>query len=45
MVAVPNSAIPENGFPVVIANHGYVPDPARYGITAEGIDSRPGDYY
>ena len=45
MVAVPNSAMPENGFPVVIANHGYVPDPAKYGITAEGIDSRPGDYY
>ena len=45
MVAVPRSERPEAGFPVVIANHGYVPDPRRYGITAEGIDSRPGDYY
>lgn len=45
MVAVPKSQQPEAGFPVVIANHGYVPDPTRYGITAEGIDSRPGDYY
>lgn len=45
MIAVPNFAMPENGFPVVIANHGYVPDPTKYGITAEGKDSRPGDYY
>lgn len=45
MIAVPNSGLPEAGYPVVIANHGYVPDPAKYGITAEGVDSRPGDYY
>jgi dienelactone hydrolase len=45
MVAVPTTAAPENGFPVVIANHGYVPDPQKYGITAVGVDSRPGDYY
>ena len=45
MVAVPNQDMPEDGFPVVIANHGYVPEPAKYGITAAGIDSRPGDYY
>ena len=45
MIAAPKSAMPENGFPVVIANHGYVPDPTKYGITAEGKDSRPGDYY
>lgn len=45
MVAVPNQEVPRNGFPVVIANHGYTPDPSKYGITAEGIDSRPGDYY
>lgn len=45
MIAVPNSERPEAGFPVVVANHGYVPDPAKYGITAEGVDSRPGDYY
>lgn len=45
MVAVPKSDRPAGGFPVVIANHGYVPDPTKYGITREGIDSRPGDYY
>lgn len=45
MVAVPKAAMPEPGFPVVITNHGYVPDPMKYGITAAGIDSRPGDYY
>ncbi len=45
MVAVPGSDAPEGGYPVVIANHGYVPDPRRYGITADGRDSRPGDYY
>ena len=45
LVAVPRSAMPADGYPVVIANHGYVPDPRKYGITAEGVDSRPGDYY
>ncbi len=45
MVAVPISEMPDAGFPVVVANHGYVPDPRRYGITADGRDSRPGDYY
>jgi dienelactone hydrolase len=45
MVAVPKMDMPGGGFPVIVANHGYVPDPTRYGITAEGIDSRPGDYY
>ncbi len=45
MVAVPLDDPPTTGFPVVIANHGYVPDPRKYGITSEGVDSRPGDYY
>ncbi|MEM6513596.1 MAG: alpha/beta fold hydrolase [Pseudomonadota bacterium] len=45
MVAVPTGEAPDGGFPVVVANHGYVPDPRRYGITADGRDSRPGDYY
>lgn len=45
MVAVPASAAPSRGFPVIIANHGFHPTPARYGITAAGVDSRPGDYY
>jgi hypothetical protein len=45
MVATPNLPMPSGGFPVVVANHGFHPDPPRYGITAQGVDSRPGDYY
>ena len=45
MVARPNGEEPEGGWPVLIANHGHHPDPPRYGITAEGKDHRPGDYY
>lgn len=45
MVAVPTSEMPIDGYPLVIANHGFVPDPRKYGITADGVDSRPGDYY
>ena len=45
MVAVPRSERPGAGFPIVVANHGYVPDPRQYGIGADGLDSRPGDYY
>ncbi len=45
MVAVPLRDMPAAGFPVLIANHGYVPDPRRYGITSEDVDARPGDYY
>lgn len=45
MVAVPETPKPTNGFPVLIANHGHHPEPPKYGITAEGKDWRPGDYY
>lgn len=45
LVAVPRADAPAAGFPVLLANHGYVPEPKMYGITAEGVDSRPGDYY
>ncbi|MDJ0938739.1 MAG: alpha/beta fold hydrolase [Woeseiaceae bacterium] len=45
MLAIPKEPAPADGFPLVIANHGYVPDPRKYGITQEGVDSRPGDYY
>jgi dipeptidyl aminopeptidase/acylaminoacyl peptidase len=45
LVAVPAEPGPENGYPVLIANHGHHPEPPRYGITAEGKDWRPGDYY
>lgn len=45
MIAVPDSDVPASGFPILIANHGFVPEPRKYGITADGVDSRPGDYY
>lgn len=45
MVARPSGPPPEDGWPVLVANHGHHPDPPRYGITAEGKDHRPGDYY
>ena len=40
-------AIPENQPtpPVLVANHGYHPDPPRYGFDAQGRNRRPGDYY
>ncbi len=45
MVARPIGEPPEGGWPVLIANHGHHPDPPQYGITADGEDHRPGDYY
>lgn len=45
MVAVPKAAPPPRGYPVLVANHGNHPDPPKYGMTANGVDSRPGDYY
>ena len=45
LVAVPDEPGPENGYPVLIANHGHHLEPPKYGITAEGKDWRPGDYY
>ena len=45
LVAVPNQPAPESGYPVLIANHGHHPEPPNYGITSEGKDWRPGDYY
>lgn len=45
LVAVPQAAPPERGYPVLVAAHGFHPDPPRYGITPEGRDWRPGNYY
>ncbi len=45
LIATPRDNKPAEGFPVLVANHGHHPDPPRYGITAEGVDWRPGDYY
>ncbi len=43
-VAVPVTPRPPGGYPVLLANHGTHPNPPRYGFTAAGVDSRPGDY-
>ena len=45
LIATPRSDKPAGGFPVLVANHGHHPDPPRYGITSDGVDWRPGDYY
>lgn len=45
LVAVPSLPRPAGGYPVLVASHGFHPDPPRYGITAGGADARPGDYY
>ena len=45
LVAVPRGVRPAAGFPVVVANHGYHPDPPRYGHSGDGRNLRPGDYY
>ncbi len=36
---------PAVGWPVVLLNHGYHPDPPAYGRVAGGRNDRPGDYY
>jgi dipeptidyl aminopeptidase/acylaminoacyl peptidase len=45
LLARPSSAPPKGGWPVLIANHGHHPTPQLHGITASGVDHRPGDYY
>ena len=36
---------PAAGWPAVLLNHGYHPDPPAYGRGADGCSNRPGDYY
>ena len=43
LVATPTQA--RKKYPVIIANHGNHPNPPQYGITKDGADWRPGDYY
>ena len=45
LLATPDTGRPASGFPMLVANHGHHPEPSRYGITAQGHDARPGDYY
>ena len=42
----PNSGIPVSGWPVIIFNHGFHPEPHNNGRrTLDGVSDRPGDYY
>ena len=45
LVNKPSIEPPKNGFPVLIFGHGLHPQPANYGVTKDGVVSRPGDYY
>ncbi len=45
LVATPNQPAPKGGFPILVAAHGLHPEPKRYGITVNGENWRPGDYY
>ena len=45
LLNTPKDTPPKNGYPVLIYGHGYHPEPKKYGVTQEGVTSRPGDYY
>jgi len=45
LVVEPAGKAPERGWPVIIMNHGYHPDPPQNGRRADGTTDRPGDYY
>jgi alpha-beta hydrolase superfamily lysophospholipase len=45
LVVEPVGARPENGWPVLVMNHGYHPDPPMNGRDENGVSDRPGDYY
>jgi dipeptidyl aminopeptidase/acylaminoacyl peptidase len=45
LVLEPAGQQPENGWPVLLMNHGYHPDPPNNGRIADGTTDRPGDYY
>ncbi len=45
LVLWPAGQAPEGGWPGLLLNHGYHPDPPAYGRNAAGKNDRPGDYY
>ena len=45
MVIEPAGEPPQSGWPVLMFNHGYHPDPPNYGRIADGSTNLPGDYY
>lgn len=45
LVLWPAGERPQAGWPVLLFNHGYHPDPPEYGRNGAGENDRPGDYY
>jgi dipeptidyl aminopeptidase/acylaminoacyl peptidase len=45
LVLEPETELPENGWPVIIINHGHHPNPPDYARVKDGSTDRPGDYY
>ena len=45
LVLWPAGKRPDTGWPVLLFNHGYHPNPPDYGRIEGGKNSRPGDYY
>ena len=45
LILWPSGEPPAKGWPVLLFNHGYHPNPPDYGRIADGENSRPGDYY
>jgi len=42
----PDNGMPLSGWPVIIFNHGFHPEPSMNGRrTVDGLSDRPGDYY
>ena len=41
----PAGKAPDDGWPVLLINHGHHPNPPQYGRVASGKTDRPGDYY
>jgi pimeloyl-ACP methyl ester carboxylesterase len=45
LILEPTGTAPDDGWPVVLINHGHHPNPPQYGRIASGETDRPGDYY
>ena len=45
LILEPRGEAPEDGWPVLLINHGHHPNPPQYGRIASGETDRPGDYY
>ena len=46
LILQPKKSMPKSGWPVIIFNHGFHPEPFQSGRrNNDGINDRPGDYY